>query len=156
MTKKTETATKGQGSEVATVPTMENFTNEVLKLSDAGEVVIPSHLFEMAEQIDTNELQEITTDYKVFVEGEKFVCIFRGIHEDKIVEEETGEEKIKKVVVLEDKNGKKHVNGGAVLISTFSRNYDNNLNKLFRIDCTGQVKAAKGKYFTFEIFQFGK
>jgi hypothetical protein len=138
-TTKNENAT---GLQVST-PTKNDFIAAVTNATD-----LSAELFEMAEQIQENELDEVSSSYKEFNEGDRQAFIFLGIEEVLIQEE------IKKIVVLQDKHRCRCVNANSVLVNTFSIDTENKKGKMFIIECLGKVKTKNGSYNDFKILTF--
>ena len=135
---KTENATGLQVS-----PTKNDFIAAVSSATDLN-----ASLFEMAEAIQESELDEVSSSYKEFNEGDRQAFIFLGIEEGLIQEE------IKKIVVLQDKHRRRCVNANSVLVNAFSIDTENKKGKMFIIECLGKVKTKNGSYNDFKILTF--
>lgn len=141
MTKTTKEA-NATGLQVA-APTKNDFITAVSAATD-----LSADLFEMAEAIQESELDEVSSSYKEFTEGDREAFIFLGIEEGVIQEE------IKKIVVLQDRHRRRCVNANSVLINAFSINTENKIGKMFIIECLGKVKTKNGSYNDFKILTF--
>jgi hypothetical protein len=112
---------------------------------------VSNEIFEAFQIAKTSDVQEITSEYKTFEEGESEMLCFMGMTSTTFKE---GEEP-KPAARLMNEQGENFVNADAVVISTLSRISENEIPCIVTITCTGSKKSAKGTYSTFSIKKHG-
>jgi len=112
---------------------------------------VSNEIFEAFQIAKTSDVQEITSEYKTFEEGESEMLCFMGMTSTTFKE---GEE-AKPAARLMNEQGENFVNADAVVISTLSRISENEIPCIVTITCTGSKKSAKGTYSTFSIKKHG-
>jgi len=112
---------------------------------------VSNEIFKAFQIAKTSDVQEITSEYKTFEEGESEMLCFMGMTSTTFKE---GEEP-KPAARLMNEQGENFVNADAVVISTLSRISENEIPCIVTITCTGSKKSAKGTYSTFSIKKHG-
>jgi len=112
---------------------------------------VSNEIFEAFQIAKRSDVQEITSEYKTFEEGESEMLCFMGMTSTTFKE---GEEP-KPAARLMNEQGENFVNADAVVISTLSRISENEIPCIVTITCTGSKKSAKGTYSTFSIKKHG-
>ena len=112
---------------------------------------VSNEIFKAFQIAKNSDVQEITSEYKTFEEGESEMLCFMGMTSTTFKE---GEEP-KPAARLMNEQGENFVNADAVVISTLSRISENEIPCIVTITCTGSKKSAKGTYSTFSIKKHG-
>lgn len=107
-----------------------------------------AEIFEILGKVSDNDLEVINKEYFKFELGETYNLIVTGYCETTI------SNKKQRVVELEDMEGKKYINGSAVLVN-------NTYNKIEQLPCfirvkvgKHKIKAKEGDYFDLEVLTF--
>lgn len=102
--------------------------------------------FALMQNVKKSELQELTSQYFSFDKKGSFFFIFYGMSKA------TVDGKIIDVVMLEDEQENKLINGNAVMVNALMK--VETLPCYVRADYEGDVKSAKGTYKDIKVYTF--
>ena len=128
--------------------------NEIYLSGESKTGLTEQECLAILENTPDEALQEQTADYFDFSKKGSFNLVFEGMSETTMMDRVTGKPKTIEIVKLKDKDNKRYIAGGAVLVNTCKRL--DQIPSFIRVITTGEkIKGSGGDYYEMRVLTFG-